>query len=77
MVQTSRCHDGTTAGLYGGPGGGATLEAAGAVSGGDFPPWKARLQTALALSLTDEGESGTALERVAAAFEDVSPFGRW
>ncbi|SDR27876.1 asparaginase [Natronobacterium texcoconense] len=76
VVQTSRCHDGATAGLYGGPGGGATLLEAGAVSGGDLPPWKARLRTALALSLTDEGESGTALERVEAAFEDVAPFGR-
>lgn len=50
VVITSRCPDGTTAGLYGGPGGGATLRGAGAVGGGDLPPWKARLGLAVALS---------------------------
>ncbi|WP_114577946.1 asparaginase [Saliphagus sp. LR7] len=50
VVVTSRCPDGTTAGLYGGPGGGATLREAGAVGAGDLPPWKARLRLAIALS---------------------------
>lgn len=50
VVLTSRCHAGTTAGLYGGPGGGRTLLEGGAISGGDLPPWKARLRLALALS---------------------------
>ncbi len=53
VVCTSRCHAGTTAGRYGGPGGGKTLRAAGALDGGDLPPWKARLKLALACSACD------------------------
>lgn len=50
VVIASRCPAGTTAGLYGGPGGGATLRAAGAVGAGDLPPWKARLRLSIALA---------------------------
>ncbi len=67
VVVTSRCPDGTTAGLYGGPGGGATLREAGAVGAGDLPPWKARLRLAIALS------SGT---DVAKCFEGVESIGQ-
>ncbi|TYT63804.1 asparaginase [Natrialba swarupiae] len=73
VVLTSRCYEGETAGLYGGPGGGETLHAAGAIGGGDLPPWKARVRTVLAIA---DGESASAIERVRAAFEDVDPFGR-
>ncbi|MCU4971980.1 asparaginase [Halobacteria archaeon AArc-m2/3/4] len=54
VVLTSRCHAGTTAGVYGGEGGGQTLLEAGAISGGDLPPWKARLTLELALSRGDD-----------------------
>ncbi|ELY88068.1 asparaginase [Natrialba taiwanensis] len=50
VVLTSRCHAGSSAGLYGGPGGGRTLLDAGAISGGDLSPWKARVKTELVLS---------------------------
>lgn len=50
VVLTSRCHAGTTAGVYGGDGGAKTLVNAGAVRGGDLPPWKARLTLALSMS---------------------------
>ena len=50
VVLASRCHAGTTAGLYGGPGGGATLLEAGAIPGGDRQPWKARIELLLALA---------------------------
>ncbi|QFU82011.1 asparaginase [Natronorubrum aibiense] len=68
VILTSRCHAGTTAGLYGGPGGGRTLLEAGAISGGDLPPWKARLRTALALSATD---GSSAHRRVRDAFAEI------
>ena len=73
VVLASRCHAGTTAGRYGGPGGGKTLLEAGAISGGDLPPWKARLRTALALSTLEagDGEGPNAIDRVAAAFADI------
>ncbi|QSX00782.1 asparaginase [Haloterrigena alkaliphila] len=71
VVLTSRCHAGTTAGRYGGPGGGRTLLEAGAVSGGDLPAWKARLRTALVLSTLEGGEEQDAIDRVAAAFDGV------
>ncbi|SIR91154.1 asparaginase [Natronorubrum thiooxidans] len=68
VVLTSRCHAGTTAGLYGGPGGGQTLLEAGAISGGDLPAWKARLRAALALSTTD---GANAHDRIQAAFAGI------
>ncbi|RQH00802.1 asparaginase [Natrarchaeobius oligotrophus] len=73
VVLTTRCFEGSVAGLYGGPGGGKTLRAAGAIDGGDLPPWKARIRTALALV---DGESGSALERVEAAFDRVPSYDR-
>ena len=69
VVLTSRCHAGTTAGLYGGPGGASRLLEAGAVSGGDLPPWKARIRTALALSTADDATGD--LERVRTAFAGI------
>jgi L-asparaginase len=50
VVITSRCHAGTTAGVYGGPGGAKTLLESGAIRGGDLHPWKARLKLMVALS---------------------------
>ncbi|WP_247003605.1 asparaginase [Halosolutus gelatinilyticus] len=69
VVLTSRCHAGTTAGVYGGPGGAKTLLEAGAIAGGDLPPWKARLRAALALS-TGDGDRG-AVDRVRKVFEGI------
>ncbi|WP_207586282.1 asparaginase domain-containing protein [Halomontanus rarus] len=57
VVLTSRCHAGPTAGVYGGDGGGKTLLEAGAISGGDLPPWKARLKLLLALSRGDDSDA--------------------
>lgn len=54
VVLTSRCQAGTTAGLYGGPGGAKTLLEAGAIRGGDLPPWKARIRLVLALSTFED-----------------------
>ena len=66
IVLASRCHAGTTAGLYGGPGGGATLLDAGAIPGGDRQPWKARIELLLALSAgLDAGEIRTQFEESA------------
>ncbi|MXV62914.1 asparaginase [Natronorubrum sp. JWXQ-INN-674] len=70
VVLASRCHAGTTAGLYGGPGGGKTLRSAGAISGGDLPAWKARIRTALAVSAADDAPADVT-DRVRAAFADV------
>lgn len=53
VVLTSRCGEGATVGFYGGPGGGKTLVAAGAIPGGDLAPWKARLTAMVALSTPD------------------------
>ncbi|MFP8952764.1 asparaginase [Natrialbaceae archaeon A-arb3/5] len=71
VVLTSRSYAGTTAGLYGGPGGGRTLLDAGAVSGGDLPAWKARLRVAVALSANGDGDAKTPIDRVASAFEGI------
>lgn len=70
VVLTSRCYAGTTAGLYGGPGGAKTLLEADAIEGGDLPAWKARVRTALAVSMAED-ETANPTERVRAAFEDV------
>ena len=64
VVVASRCHAGTTAGLYGGPGGGATLLEAGAIPGGDRQPWKARIELLLALS------AGLDVDEIRAQFEE-------
>ena len=68
VVLTSRCHEGTTAGVYGGPGGAATLLAAGAIRGGDLPAWKARLTLWLGRS------EGLGLDEVRSVFESVETF---
>lgn len=49
VVIGSRCHGGSTAPIYGTPGGGQTLANHGAVHAGDLPANKARLKLALAL----------------------------
>ncbi|MEM4780164.1 MAG: asparaginase [Halalkalicoccus sp.] len=53
VVVASRCHAGATAGVYGTPGGGATLERHGAIFAGDLRPHKARLKLLVALSHAD------------------------
>ncbi|WP_255169276.1 asparaginase [Natrononativus amylolyticus] len=65
VVLTSRCHAGTTAGVYGGGGGAQTLLEAGAIGGGDLPAWKARLLLVCALS------AGRGLEGVREAFDAI------
>jgi len=57
VVLTSRCGAGTTGAVYGTPGGGQTLQDAGAIPGGDLAPWKARVKLALALDAVDDGGS--------------------
>jgi L-asparaginase len=49
VVITSRCVGGTTAPVYGGPGGGETLRSHGVIDGGDLSAQKARLKLALVL----------------------------
>ena len=56
VVLTSRCAAGSTGAVYGTPGGGKTLQDAGAIPGGDLAPWKARVKLALALGTVDEEE---------------------
>jgi L-asparaginase len=53
VVLTSRCGAGSTGGVYGTPGGGQTLQDAGAIQGGDLAPWKARVKLALALEAVE------------------------
>lgn len=50
VVVASRCHEGATAPLYGGDGGGTTLEEFGVLWAGDLPAWKARIKLAVALA---------------------------
>jgi L-asparaginase len=57
VVLTSRCGAGSTGAVYGTPGGGQTLQDAGAIPGGDLAPWKARVKLALALDAVDDEES--------------------
>lgn len=64
VVITSRCYAGSVAGLYGGDGGGRTLEDAGVIQGGDLPAWKTRVKLALAVTHADD------LDGVRAYFED-------
>lgn len=49
VVLASRCHEGATAPLYGGDGGGTTLDQFGVLWAGDLPPWKARIKLAVAV----------------------------
>lgn len=56
VVVASRCHEGATAPLYGGDGGGTTLDELGVLWGGDLPAWKARIKLAVAL---ERGAGGT------------------
>lgn len=49
VVLASRCHEGATAPLYGGDGGGTTLDQFGVLWAGDLPPWKARIKLAVAI----------------------------
>lgn len=56
VVVASRCHAGTTEGVYATPGGSATLEDHGAILAGDLRPHKARLKLLCALSYTDDPE---------------------
>ena len=60
VVMTSRCGVGSTGAVYGTPGGGRTLRAAGAIPGGDLPPWKARIKLTLALGAVDDSDEVTA-----------------
>lgn len=52
VVVTSRCFAGTTAPVYGTPGGGETLRDRGAIHGGDLPAHKARIKLLLVLEAT-------------------------
>ncbi|USZ68418.1 asparaginase [Halorussus salilacus] len=56
VVLTSRCGAGSTGAVYGTPGGGKTLQDAGAIAGGDLAPWKARVKLALALEAAERTE---------------------
>ena len=53
VVVASRCHEGATAPLYGGDGGGTTLDEFGVRWAGDLPAWKARIKLAVALAVGD------------------------
>ena len=64
VVVASRCHAGTTEGVYATPGGSATLEDHGAILAGDLRPHKARLKLLCALSYADDPEE------VRACFEE-------
>jgi L-asparaginase len=76
VVLTSRCGAGSTGAVYGTPGGGKTLQEAGAIPGGDLAPWKARLKLALALDVVAVAESEEGVNEVARYFEDSSELRR-
>ncbi len=59
----SRCHGGATAPLYGGDGGGTTLDDLGVLWAGDLPAWKARIKLAVALAVGDGGVDAAFFER--------------
>ncbi|NHX36455.1 MULTISPECIES: asparaginase [Halolamina] len=63
VVIASRCHEGATAPLYGGDGGGTTLDGLGVLWAGDLPAWKARIKLAVALAAGDDGVDGSFFER--------------
>jgi L-asparaginase len=52
VVLTSRCWTGRTVPIYGGPGGGVTLDHLGVIRAGDLPAHKARLALMVALGVT-------------------------
>lgn len=56
VVVTSRCVTGSTAPVYGSPGGGQTLRDHGAIFAGDLPSHKARLKLLVALAKTTNPE---------------------
>lgn len=62
VVVASRCHEGATAPLYGGDGGGTTLDEFGVLWAGDLPAWKARIKLAVALEVGDDGVDETFFE---------------
>lgn len=64
VVVASRCHAGTTEGVYATAGGGATLAEHGAILVGDLRPHKARLKLLCALSRADDPEEVRALLEV-------------
>lgn len=63
VVIASRCHEGATAPLYGGPGGGTTLDDVGVLWAGDLPAWKARIKLAVALAVGDGSVDEAFFER--------------
>jgi L-asparaginase len=63
VVIASRCHEGATAPLYGGDGGGTTLDGLGVLWAGDLPAWKARIKLAVALAAGDDGVDEVFFER--------------
>jgi L-asparaginase len=63
IVIASRCHEGATAPLYGGDGGGTTLDGLGVLWAGDLPPWKARIKLAVALERGEDGVDEQFFER--------------
>lgn len=67
VVVASRCHAGATGAVYGTPGGGHTLRAAGAIHAGTLPAHKARILLTFAL---DESMNPAG---IAAAFGETAP----
>ncbi|GAB7013332.1 asparaginase [Halolamina salina] len=63
VVIASRCHEGATAPLYGGAGGGTTLDELGVLWAGDLQPWKARIKLAVALAVGGDGVDEAFFER--------------
>ena len=60
VVVTTRCQQGPVVPLYGGPGGGATLERLGVIAAGDLPGSRAWLATMAALGSGYRSASGVA-----------------
>ncbi|SIS17262.1 asparaginase [Natronorubrum thiooxidans] len=56
VVVVSRCQAGATAPVYGGGGGGNTLQSYGAIHGDDLPAHKARLKLAVVCAVADDLE---------------------
>jgi len=63
VVIASRCHEGATGPLYGGEGGGTTLDELGVLWAGDLPAWKARIKLAVALAVGGDGVDEAFFER--------------
>ena len=62
VVIASRCHGGATAPLYGGDGGGTTLDEFDVLWAGDLPPWKARTKLAVALAIGDDDTDSAGID---------------